>query len=764
MYLRAQRLEGGLFRLDVLSNEPTAFPRGATPYLYGSRLVQFAADEHGPDALAAYSHDYGGRLIPFALNLSSKATMGESFAELYERWRTAYTARLDAELAEIRRRPVTAYRNLTRAGESTGGARFLPGGARLVYLEKSADRPPELRSVSTDGADDRHIAKLPSAEELAVSPDGTFAVLARAEVFHQFRVYTDLWRYDLRTGESTRISKGLRARGPDLSPDGTQVAVAINQGAGQMALALVSITGGAPRIVYTAERDDQVYTPRFSPDGKLLVFSEHHGPWRDLRLLDLSTGAVRELTRDPALDLEPTFDPSGRFVIFASDRSGAFNIYALPLDGGPTRQLTNVETGAVRPEVSPDGKLLAFTSFSARGFDVAVVPLDLERAPEAPPPRAERPEPPYRDDPSVTFPARPYSVWPTILPHYWLPIVTAEPMGTAIGALTSGGDILGKHQYAAELRYGFSSREFAGSAGYSNHTLYPTLSASAERGIHFLAGGPQGALERQSALDFSIQVPVSWIDHGLSFGADYELRLYEPLYQPVLLPDEPVPFFPRKGTAGTLGAGASWSSARGSANGISAEEGFTARVGGRVASPYVGGAFSYREVTAGSTGYLRMPWAKHQILALRAEGGAGGGELLGRKLFTLGGPSVADPILALINGQGGDAGLRGYPGGRFRGNRYVLGSAEYRFPIADLDRGLQLLPAYLRRLQGAVVSDVGEAADALTFRGLQPSVGGELRAEIWLAYQLPFTVRLGLARGLAAEGITGAYLVLGGGY
>lgn len=764
MYLRAQYLQTRLFRLDELSNEPTAFPRGATPYLYGSRLVEFAAQSHGQEALARYSHDYGGRLVPFALNISSRASMGESFQDLYQRWRLAEEAKLQSELDEIRSREVTGFTRVTRLGNDTSFARFLPDRSRVVYLERSADRPPELRSVRPDGTDDRGIAELPQADELALTPDGRSAILAREEVYHQFRIYDDLWRIDLATGKATRLTRGLRARAPDVSPDGTQIAVAINQGGGQMALALVPSDGGAPRVVYEAERDDQVYTPRFSPDGTRLVFSEHHGPWRDLALLDLRTGGLRRLTDDAALDLEPTFDPSGRYVVFASDRSGVYDLYALPLDGGPARQLTNLETGAVRPDLSRDGRELAFAVFGANGWDVATMPVDLEHAPAAPPGRSDRPEPPYRDDPGVTFPARPYSVWPTILPHYWLPILTADAQGAAVGALTSGGDIVGIHQYALSGFYGLDSRQLTASAGYTNHSFYPALGAYLSRALHAIAGGPPGALEVQTAGNVNINVPVSWIDRGFNFGADYELRDYDPLYTPVLRPDEPVPFLPQRGLSGSVGAGASYGTARGSANGISLEEGYSLHVSGRLASPWLGGRFDYMELTGGGTTYLRMPWALHQVLALRLDGGTGGGDLLGRKLFALGGASLADPVLAILQGQSGDAGLRGYPGGLFRGNRFVLGSAEYRFPIANVDRGLQLLPVYLRRLHGAVVGDVGEAADTLTPGALKPSVGVELRAEVLLAYQLPFTFRLGLARGLASEGTTSAFMVLGGAY
>ncbi|MBS2032639.1 MAG: PD40 domain-containing protein [Deltaproteobacteria bacterium] len=765
MTLRAQLLSGRLFRLDEASNDPTVYPRGATPYVYGSRFLAFLASEQGEPAIAAYSHEYGGRLIPFAYNASTEHTLGGSFTGLFERWQKAQTATLQHELDAIRQAPVTPVTRLTRAGDGTGQPQFVEGGKRLAYLYKGADKPPELRTVALDGSDDRRVLELPSADDLAISSDGRFAVIARAEVYREFNVYDDLWRIELASGSSTRLTHGLRAHGPSLSRDGTRIACSVNLPGARMGIAIVPADGGPSTFVYTAAEGDQVYTPRFSPDGKSLVFSLHHHATRDLVLLDLQTGEPRDLTDDAALDLEPSFSPSGEWVLFTSDRTGVYDIYALRLADGEVRQLTNVETGAFRPVLAADGHTLALDTFTSDGFDVGFTRVDLESAPPAPPSRDDRPEPAYQDDPSVTYPVRAYSVWPTILPKYWLPVLTVDAAGTALGVVTSGSDILGKHSWNLQAYWSFHGNEPGGFASYTNHTLYPAFTLSGSRALYFLAGGPPGTLERQTAADIAMDVPVSWIDRALHFDVDYSLRGYEPLpYVHHFVPDGPSPFIPRTGLAGSIGAGVSWGTARGSTNGISAEEGYTLHVGGRVAAPWLGGDFSYQEVTASGTAYLHMPWALHQVLALRLEGGTGGGDLLGRSLFVLGGVQGFDLVNAVLSGTTADPGLRGYPGGAFAGDHYVLGSAEYRTPIANLDRGFELVPLYLRRVHGALTFDVGEAAPVLTFAQLAPSVGGELNLDVEVGYQLPFTFRFGLARGLAEKGIWEFYLALGGGF
>jgi hypothetical protein len=332
-----------------------------------------------------------------------------------------------------------------------------------------------------------------------------------------------------------------------------------------------------------------------------------------------------------------------------------------------------------------------------------------------------------------------------------------------VGALTSGQDLLGKHAYEAEAYYSIGGHDFEGSATYANHDLYPTLALAAERALFGLPAGLEG-LERQSALDAAIDVPFDRIDRSVDLAADYELRWYTPLTRPALHPDQPSPTLPDEGRAASVGLTASYSSVHAFANSISPEEGLRLSVTGRAGRPWLGGDFAYDFLRGSAATYLRMPWALHQVLALRVAGGWGEGDLGNRRIFSLGGPVLSDPVLALVNGTVPGTFLRGYPPGFFTGNEYALGSAEYRFPVVNLDRGFWTLPLYLRRLHGAAFVDVGQAANELDWRQFAPGVGAEARLEFTIAYALTTTLRLGYARGLAAGGINDVYLLLGGGF
>ncbi|MFZ5623730.1 MAG: amidohydrolase family protein [Gemmatimonadota bacterium] len=103
-----------------------------------------------------------------------------------------------------------------------------------------------------------------------------------------------------------------------------------------------------------------------SPDGQTIVFDL----LGDLYTLPITGGKATPLTTGMAYDLQPRFSPDGKRVVFVSDRSGGDNMWIMSLDRKDTLQLTKGGDNLyVSPEWTPDGQYVVVSK--AAGFQPA---------------------------------------------------------------------------------------------------------------------------------------------------------------------------------------------------------------------------------------------------------------------------------------------------------------------------------------------------------------------------------------------------------
>ncbi len=132
--------------------------------------------------------------------------------------------------------------------------------------------------------------------------------------------------------------------------------------------AMVFAEGKRPMKVDDLFRFQRLGDAQVSPDGKWVVYTLGTVDFKankvvtHLWMAPTVEGEPRQLTSSGKRDAHPRWSPDGKQILFESTRSGSNQLWVLSLDGGEARQLTNLATGAEGGQWSPDGKSIAFVS------------------------------------------------------------------------------------------------------------------------------------------------------------------------------------------------------------------------------------------------------------------------------------------------------------------------------------------------------------------------------------------------------------------
>lgn len=761
-----------VLRMAVLENRfPTpgqaavfldSWPAGETPYLFGGRFLAHLTEKYGEDLPRRLNHSYAGKPIPYLVDSSARETIGRSFGDEWNRWRRELAVHYRKEQRRLQEEGLTPFTRLTDEGYRHLMPAVSPSGELVAFSAQTADRTPHLMLMKSDGTARRTILRrlvTPAGAGIAWLPGDAGLIYAKLERDRFDNIFHDLFRLDLKTGKEERLTRGLRAASPDLSPDGARLVFTV-AGEGHSRLALSDTDGTHLRMIHPPEDPRDFFSPRWSPEGRrIAVATKEPGGAFALLVLDPEGREQVRITMGDAVLGGPAWSPDGATLYFSADARGIYNLYACRLLDGSLHQVTSVLGGAFSPSVSPDGSTLYFTSYSAAGFDLARLPIEPERWKNAG--RISQ-TPPTEPEPVLAeaSPSRSYSPGMTLLPRYWLPALGWDEDGVQLGLLTSGNDPLERHSYLASALYGLESRRGAYSLFYQYDGFYPTVQLfAADRALFyddfFRPPGlsARNFWERRRTVGLDVVVPFAglWSRHFLVPG--YRWESFRGLTDPPF--GEPRP---EEGELSSFRLAYRFADTVRPPKAISPAEGRWLEIAAQHSDSAFGSDFSQSRFTLDWREFLDLPW-RHHVLASRLFGGYATGDVLAQRAFRVGGDTPGD----FLQGVDGEyLPLRGYSTNTFRGQRAVLASLEYRFPVVNLEEGPGNGAFFFRRVHGAVFAEGAQAFDSggIRTRDVRTSAGVEARFDMDIGYFLPVTWRLVFAHGFDEGGETQGYLSL----
>lgn len=810
-FMRMAVLDHQFQTIDQVSSGARIFPHGSSVYLYGVHFMHYIVAHYGHDKLRELSHIYASQIVPFGINRAVKKVLGVDFGQLWKEFKADTVRRFEAQARRIRARGLLQGQRLTFSGEATRYPAWAPDDAWIYFYKADGHREEGLKRIAASGGriregrgigragvdvDVEHVIDIEDTAESSFIGHSGDIVFDQVGVYDNRYRWNDLWRYnggDPKDAE--QLTFGQRATEPHVSPDGRTVVFRRNDQA-QSRLAFLDLASGDITEVPPISRIGQVYTPRYSPDGKQVAFSAwREGGYRDLYLYDVDAGTTRRLTADRHMDLSPSFSPDGRYIVFSSDRDGVFNIYALEVATGELRQVSNVLGAAFEPMTSHDGTRIAYVGYSAFGYDLWVMPFDpttwLDVAPSTSSlPPAEDPKLPLPGDRGrpLSASSRRYQPIKTMYPRTIMPSaldVASTSSGSVLGFETGIQDVVGLHTLSGRFDYLPSDRVATGAVSYTIRRLFPEFSFGFSRGYSRRGGFSRyvfdrtpaqgdtyevrGYRERSTRFSASMDVPVlRQARHTANASVTYQFQRIRNLDvgDGGIDPNAPAASSPEVGDFAQVGLRFAYSNESDGTNRFSygAERGRAASVSLTVLDRQLGGdygdlqaSFSYRES-------IPMPWRGHQSLVLTLRGGASAGGVRRRGAFCVGDYTYGTDIFRNMLSRtdttaGGCSLLRGYAGPNNPSGNSVIGgryftvvSAAYRIPLVDVDRGISTLPVFFQRAGMIPFVDWGRAFDGgASLRDFLVSAGATMLFGFRLGYLEPVTLALQYAHGFDDE-------------
>lgn len=126
---------------------------------------------------------------------------------------------------------------------------------------------------------------------------------------------------------------------PTWSPSGTQIAFTSDR-SGTPQIYIVG-TDGLNLVKKTSESFCDKPTWSAAPFNEI-AYASRNGPGFDVKVLDLATNQVRQLTFGEGSNESPAFAPNGRHLVFTSTRAGKTQVFTIARDGKDVRQITKI--------------------------------------------------------------------------------------------------------------------------------------------------------------------------------------------------------------------------------------------------------------------------------------------------------------------------------------------------------------------------------------------------------------------------------------
>jgi Tol biopolymer transport system component len=513
----------------VALNSTAPFLGGAMRYLVGSAFLEWLVERKGEESLNHLWRRMSAR-VARSFPVAFMGVYGAPPDDLYGR----FVAEATAKAMEIERQVGSAglvegelFQKLSwytgePAVSSRGNLlavtlRSPVAPSRLVIMRTTTDpRTDSIRAIARRRLLERDSLDVPAIDSFPI-PRGAIATLlpengrghdhprffadssrvlvSRDEPVGDGSSRPDLFIWDWRRGDVTRVTHGAGIRTADPSPDGRR-AVATRCASGICDLVLVDLTNGAITTLAAGSPTVTWTRPRWSPNGQQVAASFHRDARWQIAVVDASPAAVAANAnggpRLPAQNDVERHSPEwldDSTLVVVSEKGGIANLERVGLLTSEVQPITRVVGAVLGPALDRTGRRAYFLSLHAKGYDLRrialdsaargeVVSLDPRLFPVAPVVPTQRRD--FASQPAA--PSQPYGIGP----RRWLvlPGGSGGVDGIFASLMASNGDPVGRLGLVLQGGYGDAGAWRGGSLSGVLRRWRPYLEAAVFSASH----------------------------------------------------------------------------------------------------------------------------------------------------------------------------------------------------------------------------------------------------------------------------------------
>lgn len=738
-----EEVANGLSPISHVNLPVKTWPAGTTRYLYGVYFMTFIVEKYGEDKLQEWVEGYSNNLIPFFINTNAEQTMGHNLTPLWEEFQQWLEEKFQPQIAAIQAKGVTEATQLSTDAYRTDSVRAFStkAGDEVYYVRNGGYKRASLMHIDANGNKEELIG-LNYGGDLDVHAEAGL-LLTQNEICNNYTTYKDIYLYDKDNNELERLTECGRYLFASWFPDGKQM-VAVHHNATRFELRLLDKRAHLKEVLWRASNDEIIGQIDVSPDGKQIVASLwRRGSGWNLELFDLVDRSWKKITTGVSIVANPQFSPDGN-LLFSMEGNGVYNLHRYYSATRKVEQITNLIGGAFQSSQASLSGDIYYAGYSAEGYaiykltdpDVFAEPVTFEDN-----------QLKLIDYSITSHQQKDYSALSNMYPRWWFPEFQFSEQRSEFGVTTMGNDALGLHNYSIAASYDTKLNQPAGELSYAYVNRF-FLSAVRLNEITLDTSGNINRISSRSIASAVLAFPRTYIQKqtDLLFSLIFDIKADAELATGAI----PLDDFEDK----LLGVAWLYNTSQLNPLSISLVDGMKLRLvvedSDILDSDYTGQVYTFDWKQ-----YIRT--GRESVFALRFLQGWGTEQ---PRAFKLGGEGYNDDAIGVLLGTSSNEAvfnqrnyaLRGYKEGlpQLQGRRAQLLTAEWRFPLQRIEKGVMTPPVGIMQWYGTLFAETGSAYRNSP-ESYYSSAGIELTADINLFYNLTLRTRAGYAHGFDQE-------------